>query len=149
MSKKLVVGNVDAVELETEFETPIEQTGYSEYVVKGGSKFRRIASVSRPVMKLDVGKTYYVQIQSPFKSELLSEEQRKKSKYPESETITIFDVLDLETGEEMQAVGRSVFVSEMSEKYPENAYVGRSFEFSLSRPEGKRYTVPRIYEIEV
>jgi hypothetical protein len=122
-------------------------------VVKVGEKpvlkFKRIASVSRPVLKLALNKVYYIQIQSPFKVEQLTEEQRKKSAYPESETITIFDVVDLETGEELQLVGRSVFVSEISEKYPDNSYVGKAFEFSLSKPEGKRYTVPRIYEIEV
>jgi hypothetical protein len=112
-------------------------------------RFKRVASVSRPVLKLVLNKTYFILIQSAFKSEKLSEEQRKKSAYPESEVITIFDVVDLESGEEMQCVGRSVFVSEISEKYPNDSYVGKAFEFSLSKPEGKRYTVPRIYEIEV
>lgn len=112
-------------------------------------KFRKVRSVTRPVLKLEVNTEYYLKIEEVFRTEVLTEEQRAKSKYPESESITLVNVTDLETGEAMQLVVRTVFSAELIEAYPGDAYVGKCFAVKMSNADGKRYKVFSIQEIEL
>ncbi len=113
-------------------------------------KFRKVASITRPVLKLDDGATHYILIEEPFRVEKLSEEQRRKSKFPESEEIVLCNVTDLETGEAMQLVVRTVFRSELEQAYPNGGYVGTSFEVKMSDAgAGKRYKLFSIAEVEL
>lgn len=113
-------------------------------------KFRKVASITRPVLKLDDGQTHYIQIEEAFRVERLTEEQRRKSKFPESEEIVLCNVTDLETGEAMQLVVRTVFRSELEEAYPNAGYVGKAFEVKMSDAgAGKRYKLFSIAEVEL
>jgi hypothetical protein len=66
------------------------------------------------------------------------------------EAPTMANIIELQTGQEMQIILGTVLVGNLTEEYPEGAYVGKSFELVKSAPEGTRkYSLYQITEIEV
>jgi hypothetical protein len=59
-------------------------------------------------------------------------------------------VVNLETGEVQQIIIGTVLGSELNDQYPDNGYVGKSFEIKKLKPAGgKSYAMYQIAEIEV
>ena len=46
-------------------------------------------------------------------------------------------------------IAGAVFHSEITKQYPDDSYVGKSFQFTVQKASGKRYKVPMITEVRV
>lgn len=67
----------------------------------------------------------------------------------EVKTTPIMRITDLETGEECDMIVPTLLVSELNENYPDNGYVGKKFEVSVSADpkEGKLYKTVQLWEL--
>jgi hypothetical protein len=113
------------------------------------AQFRRKKLLTRPTLKFVLGQPIYVKIEGPMfigrdiKTRGPAAEGKKK------EPATVLNVIDLTTGEEAQIVCATIVKSTLSEEYPNDAYVGKSFELTkMAKEEGKDYNKYRIVEIE-
>ena len=46
-------------------------------------------------------------------------------------------------------IAGAVFHSEITKQYPDDGYVGKSFQFTVQKASGKRYKVPMISEVKL
>jgi hypothetical protein len=99
----------------------------------------RIKSVTLAVLRIVPGTVYYVKIVSPIK---VGEKIDDKK-----EPAEICEVIDMETGEHRTLVTSTVMRKELTKAYPADAYVGKFFELSQSRREGKNYNDVSLCEI--
>lgn len=68
----------------------------------------------------------------------------KKKKEP----ATLVNVTDIETGEKHQLIVNAVLHSILDEEYPNNSYVGKTFEIErLPKREGKAYNGFKVFEL--
>lgn len=108
--------------------------------------YRRIASVIRPLLKLEIDKPAFVKIDGTiFTGKAVPATDGKKAMEP----ARIVNVVDLSTGEECQMILNAVLESTLTETYPNDTYDGRSFEITkLPKRSGKQYHDFRLYEVE-
>lgn len=112
-----------------------------------------IGNVTLPLMKIVANVDYYVRFTGDIH---LGKEIAGQAKVdPETgeikgkkEPAFVAFVDNLETENPVQIIVSTVMRKELIEQYPDSAYVGKCFMFSLTRPTGKSYNVPQIAEIE-
>lgn len=117
------------------------------------SNFRVVRHVTRPLLKIEENKPYYLKIDGAIRQA----EQQKKPKMVKQGDGTevpqpppfIVDITNLVTGHPMQMVCNEVFRTELEKQYKDGSYVGKFFQFSKNtKAEGKNYNTFGITEIE-
>jgi len=115
----------------------------------GGYSFTRVKSVTRPVLKLEFSRPYYIRVETAPEKAVEDVTARRATK---SDTVQeppfLMNVINLETGEEQTIVVPVVLQDTLAQHYPENTFVGRCFEIIKLKVEGKRYSNFSITEIE-
>lgn len=126
--------------------------------------FEVVSHVTLPLLKIEDDKTYAVTIETAFKKGEAAPARKIKEEYTDPETgevktrdamskvqepPVLCQVTNLFTGERAQMIAGAVFHSEITKQYPDDTYVGRSFQFSVQKASGKRYKVPMISEVKL
>lgn len=126
--------------------------------------FKVKSHVTLPLLKIEDDVEYAVTIETPFKKGEAAPARKMKEEYTDPETgelkvretmskpqepPVLCQVTNLKSGQRAQMIAGAVFHSEITKQYPDNAYVGKSFLFTVQKASGKRYKVPMISEIEV
>jgi len=109
---------------------------------KAPLRFKKIKAVTRPQLKLTAGIEYHIKFEAPVhQGERLQDDR---------DAAFLANVVNLDTGEEMQIVCPSVFRKELDRTYPGESYVGKCFAFELMRVPEKRYNMLKSFiEISV
>lgn len=104
--------------------------------------FKKVKNVTLPLFKLANNEPNYLRFDEPvFVGKVVVDKK---------EPPTMANVTDLETGEQGQIILGSVLLENLNQHYPDNAYVGKSFEIVKHSPEGARkYSLWNVAEIEV
>ena len=122
----------------------------SETKEAGTFKFTKKRAVTLELLKPQIDKPVYVKFTCPIyqAKETRSEDQIKKDA-GQNEPPMLANIVNLENNKEQQIIIPSVLESELTDAYPEDAYVGLSFELvKFKKKEGKRYHPFSIIEIE-
>lgn len=111
-----------------------------------------IKRVTMPTLKLVTDVPVYVKILDKIfkaKAQKLKEGEKEKDR---KEPPMIFNVVNLETGEDMQLVAGAVVQSEICETYLKDSYVGKCFMIKKGKKKdlsgGRGYFTYEIAEIE-
>lgn len=103
-------------------------------------------NVTLPLFKWSPGVSKFLTIMGPvFQGKAIKEAGTAKGKEP----AFLCNVTDLETGELGQIIVATVLKSIFHEEYPEDAYVGKSFEIKQRKIPGKDYNGFDVTEIEI
>lgn len=126
--------------------------------------FKVKSHVTLPLLKIEDDKPYAVTIETAFKKGEAAPARKVKVSYTDPETgelkereemskpqepPVLCQVTNLFTGERAQMIAGAVFHSEITKQYPNDSYVGKSFQFTVQKASGKRYKVPMISEVEI
>ena len=122
--------------------------------------FEVVSHVTLPLLKIEDDKQYAVTIETPFKKGEAAPARKVKQTNPETGEIeevmtkpqeppVLCQVTNLFTGERAQMIAGAVFHSEITKQYPDDSYVGKSFQFTVQKASGKRYKVPMISEVKL
>lgn len=104
-------------------------------------KFKKLKTVVRPVLKLTPGVEYYIKIAGPL--------HLGRSVADDKEPATLCNIVDLNTGEEMQIVAPKLLREALTENYEKETYIGKCFAIELMRVPDKRYNLLKTFiEIE-
>lgn len=112
----------------------------------GGVTFKK-KMVTLPQLKMSDGKTIYVRIESEITASKVVSDRKGK----DGETMKpadVCNVTNLETGEMATIICGTVLKNKLEETYENNGYVGRSFEITQHKVEGKRWRSYSIAELE-
>jgi hypothetical protein len=117
-------------------------------------KFKAKRHVTTPILKIDDnGKPVYFKITGKIypAPPNAGERTRKGTDGAEMAPPNLVDVMDYSDGQEKKIVVNTVLGEELKRTYPEDSYVGLSFEVAKFKPAGgsKRYATFTITEIEV
>lgn len=104
-----------------------------------------VQAVTLPILKKVDDVAIYVTIQTKI---ILGKEMPAKEGEKQQEAAHLCNVINLETGEEMQMIANAVLKGSLEEKYPDESYVGKSFKILQMKVEGKRYKNYSMFEIE-
>ena len=103
-------------------------------------------NVTLPLFKWSAGVSKFLTIMGPvFQGKAIKETGATKNKEP----AFLCNVTDLESGELGQIIVATVLKSIFHEEYPEDAYVGKSFEIKQRKIPGKDYNGFDVTEIEI
>jgi hypothetical protein len=112
-----------------------------------GGKYKRTSALVLPVLRLLEESSTYVKIDGAM--HVGSEQRAPKKGEQQMEPATVMPVTDLETGELGMVIVNTVLQGILSEKYPDDSYVGKSFEIiKHAKRDGKRYHNFSVFEIE-
>jgi len=103
-------------------------------------QFTVVKAVTRPVLKFAVAPEYIL-----IESAMRQGEAMEKSKI--KELPILMDVVDLKTGEAMLMICPTVFRQELTKGYPDNSYVGKTFQVRKIKTEDKNYSLWGVTEI--
>lgn len=107
-----------------------------------------VKHVTLPTLKLAEGTPVYVKIlDAIFKGKVQPPKKDEAPKKPPS----IFNVVNLEDGEQMQMVAGTVVEREILDNYPKDGYVGKCFMIEKGKKKGtgdRKYFTYSIAEIE-
>ena len=110
--------------------------------------FRVSKNVTLPLSKWKNEAPKYLQ----FKGEIFLGKQLADAKLDADgkaqKPAHLANVVDLETGEEMQVICASVLKATLEEEYPAGAYVGKAFMLTQHRDTAKKYNTYSISELE-
>lgn len=120
-------------------------------------KFVRTAQVTADVLKMEIGRPYYVKILSAIETSQAHQSDEKKRGEQEMEPALICRVIDLEVpnAPEQILIVNSVLNGILEDSYTDKAtgevkYVGKSFEITKrDKANGKRYHTFQVYEVAV
>lgn len=114
--------------------------------------FKRKKLLTRPVLKLEVGITQYVKVESPvyIGKEIQSTRGRPSTDEKKKEPAHIIDVIDLAHNyEPSQIIVNAVLLGVLKDNYPSDSYVGKCFAIAkLDKRPGKDYFPFKVEEIE-
>lgn len=103
-------------------------------------KFKTVKNVTLPILKFG-SLPLYIKINEPmFLGKIVDDKK---------EAPTMCRVTNLVDGSPAHLICGTVLRENLNENYPENGYVGKCFELKQSAPEGKRYKLYDITEIEI
>lgn len=109
-------------------------------------KFNVVKNVTLPLLKPNLDVPVYVKVLEPvFQGKKIDKGAQK-----DMEAAMLANVVNLETGENMQMIVPNVLDGIFAEEYKENAYVGKCFSITKHpKASGKRYHPFSVMEIEV
>ena len=133
-----------------------EGTEAGNDLTKAKPSFTRKKAVSVPNLQIPDEETVFIRIDEPFFTgpdiDIKTGEVKKDDNGKDKE-ITIGKVIDLTEEDTMrqtkQLVFGTVLVSQLQREFPEDGYVGKSFEITKHHPKGKRYRTYEVYELDV
>lgn len=137
-----------AAEVKTEVDALVPQT---ENAAKGGFKFKVKKHVTLPLLVVNDEVPSYVKITGAIfqAKELEGSRARKNENGQVQQPPHLFHAINLETGEMVQAIANDVLKSTLEDTYPDESYVGKSFEYVRhAMVKGKKYKTFSITEIE-
>lgn len=109
--------------------------------------------VTLPHKKFVDGKVISVKLHAPMRDG--SQEIDRKTGQPKldengkpKKPAKVLTCIDLETGEMHTLIAGTVLEQRLNENYPDNGYVGKSFQFAQHKVEGKRWRDYSITELE-
>lgn len=107
--------------------------------------------VTVPLLKVpDTGVPVYVKVTSAIFQAKDTNGKTVDASGVKQKPPMLAHVINLETGEVQQIIVGTVLESELKEGYPDDKYVGLSFEIKKHKPTGaKKYAMYQISEIEV
>lgn len=112
-----------------------------------GGTYKRVRAVTLPTLKLIDDKAVHVTITGPMHVSTAQQRPGKDGKV--MEPATVLPVADLDTGEITQVVAGAVLKGILTESYPKDSYVEKSFEITKHpKATGKRYNTYSVFEIE-
>lgn len=112
-----------------------------------GGKFKRTRALTLPTLKLVEEVAVNVTATGPMHVSTAQQRPGKDGKV--MEPATVLPVVNLETGEVTQIILGSVLKDILTETYPKDAYVGKSFEITKhAKATGKRYNTYSVFEID-
>lgn len=107
---------------------------------------KRKKLLTRPVLKYVVDIANNVKIEEKMH---IGKEMKAKEGEKMKEPATLFNVIDLNTGEPAQLICNAVVKSVLNESYPNDSYVGLCFSITKkARTPGKQYDPFMIEEID-
>jgi len=115
---------------------------------------KKVADVTRPLLKIKTGTEYAVLFQGPM--HLGKEIEQKKTidektgeiiDAPKRQPAHIANVENLVTREEVTIICSTVFRKEIDAAYPNDSYVGKAFVFSITKIDGKNYNLVSVHEV--
>ena len=135
MSKELEQAKADA-------ETKVKELKS----VKTGLKVKVLKKVTRELLKLKDNMPVYIKV---LCATYQAEPTEAKQGAVQMDPPILANVVDLETGEEMQMIFPKVLEEEIHKNYPDNSYVDHCFSVEKFKIDGKKYSGFKISEIEV
>lgn len=114
------------------------------------SNFRVVRHVTRPLLKLQENKQYYIKVDEPMKQAdpVTGGRQQKGADGNPVPPPFIMAVTNLEDGVAYTMIANEVLKTELEKQYPSHGYVGKFFELSKNtKAEGKRYNTFGITEL--
>lgn len=115
-------------------------------VTVNGVTFKK-KMVTLPQLKMADGKTIHVRIDSPIVESKVNAD-RKGRDGEIMKPADVCNVTNLETGEVATIICGMVLKNKLEETYPDQKYVGRAFEITQHKVEGKRWRAYTIAELE-
>ena len=113
-----------------------------------GFKFKKVKSVTVPVLKLLSDQPVYIRVQS--RMEVSKQIENKKAGVKPMDPATVLHVVDLSTGEEAILIVGKVLEGVFNETYADGSYVGKDFEIVNHGKRGdKKYNTYSVAQIEV
>lgn len=112
------------------------------------SKIKTLKRVTLPLLKQEDEKEYYVKFTSKFylgkdiDGNSAGDNQEGKKNPPH-----LAQIINLETGREMELIANAVLKKNIEEVYPDDSYVGKCFEIVRHNIQGKNYKGYDIAEI--
>jgi len=104
-----------------------------------------VKNVTLPLLKKEDDRPVYIKsIGAIYKGKQVNGKEADKM-----EPADLMNIVNLETGEEMQIICNAVMKSTFNEEYPDDSYIGKCFRVTQMKVEGKRYKNYSIAEIEV
>lgn len=110
-------------------------------------KFKKVRNVTLPLLKLVENHAVYVRMDSAmFEGKQIDDKK---------EPATLINVTNLETGEECQIIAPTVLKGILTDDYPNDGYVGKSFSLVMHKvmdkadPNKLKYNKFDVAEIEV
>ena len=104
-------------------------------------QFKRKAAVTLKLTKLTLDTSHFLKVDSEIRIKEI-ETGEKKEEWP------VMIATDLQTGEQAEFLVDKVLQGTLTEKYADNAYVGKAFEIVKSKRTGKKYHDYQVWEIE-
>jgi hypothetical protein len=115
--------------------------------VKPAFQFKVLKNVTLPLIKLEIDTPEYVKLTGTM---FVGKEVKGTGDKAKMEPAVLCHCVNLQTGENAQIIVNAVVKENLNDNYPENSYVGKSFELiKHDKREGKRYNDFSITEIEV
>ncbi len=120
--------------------------------------YRVVKHVTRPLLKMEMGKEYFVEFESAiYQADPVVATRTRASKDDTGTTSTrkmdppqLADVKDLaHGGRPSQIIVNAVLGAELLKKYPKDAYIGKAFRLVKNQLQGKSYATFEIAEIEL
>lgn len=108
---------------------------------------KSLVQVTRTVLKQVNGETLSVIFESEFEQAPPIKRRGKAVEDEDKKPPMIAKVEDFDTGTKHFLIGNTVLLSELTEQYPDGAYVGKAFEITPSKG-AKDYKTYSIAEIE-
>ena len=115
------------------------------------SKIKKLRAVTVPLLKQKDEKEIFVKITGP----MFEAQPIKKSSQGDGDTKeekrkppTLVRVINLETDEEMELIVNAVLKSTLEDEYPNDGYVGKTFEIVSHSIEGRDYKTYDVTEID-
>jgi len=109
------------------------------------SNVKVVKAVTLPILKKADDQPIFVTITSPI---ILGKQMAAKEGEAAQEPAHLCNVINLETGEEMQMIANTVLRGSLDETYPKESYVNKSFKIVQMKVPGKRYKNYSMFEIE-
>lgn len=105
--------------------------------------FNRLKAVVVPSYSFKKRTSGFFKVTAPIKIKMHTDEKGEEKSTP------ILRIIDLETGEDCDMIVPTLLVSELTENYPDDGYVDKKFEVSVSADpkEGKRYKTVQLWEL--
>lgn len=124
-----------------------KETSAETVAPPSGGKFARLQPVTLPSHKFEDGTTRYFKLLGPI--HVGSNDTERKNKEGEvQKPANVCDSVDIETGVRGHLVVGDVLKNELEKAFPDEGYVGKSFEMSKTKVEGKRYRNYAVFEID-
>jgi len=110
-------------------------------------EFKRSKKLTLPVVKFEMDKAKYLLITAAMH---VGKRLKGSGAKSQMEPATLCNVVDLQTGEEMQLICATLVKSILTENYDNHSYVGHAFEVTKhNKREGKGYYDYSIDEVEL
>lgn len=116
------------------------------------TKINRLRRVTVPLLKQKDEVEYFIKFIAPYEkaSEIKrsSRSDRAEREGQKKEPPYLARVINLETGEEMDIIVNAVLKSTLDDEFPDNGYVGKSFEIVRHSIAGRDYKTYDVTEID-